>query len=159
MPIGGLRKLRGVRKTGPGWVEVVRLTDMLLARWLSADAITQSYAVHEAALFRYSQRGMLGARWDEATSSWLYDVKRVRELFLHRDAPMAPPADSLGTLGDTRLAGAGIARRPDARESRQALRVRDANAPHDHATASDGATAGDRAAMESAARGRVTRAS
>lgn len=142
---------------------------MLLARWLPADAITQSYAVHEAALFRYSQRGMLGARWDEATSSWLYDVKRVRELFLHRDAPMAPPADSLGTLGDARLAGAGIARRPDVRESRQALRVRDANAPHDHApydrttydrtTPSDCATAGDRAAMESAARGRVTRAS
>ena len=144
MPIGGLRKLRGVRKTGPGWVEVVRLTDMLLARWLPADAITQSYAVHEAALFRYSQRGMLGARWDEVTSSWLYDVKRVRELFLHRDAPMAPPADSLGTLGDTRLAGAGIARRPDARESRQALRVREANAPYDHATPSDCVTAGDR---------------
>jgi hypothetical protein len=102
---------------------------MLLARWLPADAITQSYAVHAAALFRYSQRGMLGARWDEPTKSWLYDVMRVRELFVHRDARVAPPsAPTLGTLGEARLAGAGTTRRVDARESRKALCVRDASA-------------------------------
>lgn len=99
---------------------------MLLARWLPAADIAQSYAVHAAALFRYSQRGMLAARWDEATQGWLYDVMRVRELFVHRDARMAPAEHSLGTLGETRLAGAGITRRPDVRESRQALCVRDA---------------------------------
>lgn len=102
---------------------------MLLARWLPADAITQSYAVHAAALFRYSQRGMLGARWDEPTKSWLFDVMRVRELFVHRDARVAPPAEpTLGTLGEARLAGAGITRRADARESRQGLCVREASA-------------------------------
>jgi hypothetical protein len=110
---------------------------MLLARWLPAAAITQSYAVHEAALFRYSQRGMLGARWDDATQSWLYDVMRVRELFVHREARMAPPSEqTLGTLGEARLAGAGITRRTDARQARQALDVRDASAP-DHAAASE----------------------
>jgi hypothetical protein len=102
---------------------------MLLPRWLPADAITQSYAVHAAALFRYSQRGMLGARWDELTKSWLFDVMRVRELFVHRDARVAPPAgQTLGTLGEARLAGTGITRRPDARELRQRLSVRDASA-------------------------------
>jgi hypothetical protein len=102
---------------------------MLLARWLPADAITQSYAVHAAALFRYSQRGMLGARWDEPTKSWLFDVMRVRELFVHRESRVAPPAEqTLGTLGEARLAGAGITRRPNARESRQGLCVRDASA-------------------------------
>jgi hypothetical protein len=101
---------------------------MLLARWLPADAITQSYAVHAAALFRYSQRGMLGARWDEPTKCWLFDVMRVRELFVHREARVAPPAEqTLGTLGEARLAGAGITRRPNARESRQGLCVRDAS--------------------------------
>jgi len=114
--------------------------EMLLARWLPAPAITESYAVHAAALFRYSQRGMLGARWDDATQSWLYDVMRVRELFVHRDARLAPPAEqTLGTLGEARLAGAGITRRADARESRQALCVREANA-------SDDATQRDRGA-------------
>jgi hypothetical protein len=107
---------------------------MLLARWLPADAITESYAVHAAALFRYSQRGMLGARWDEPTKSWLYDVMRVRELFVHRDARVAPPAEPmLGILGETRLAGAGLTRRADARESRQALCVREATASSDAA--------------------------
>lgn len=139
MPGGARRKLRSVRKTGPGWVKVVRLTDMLLARWLPAAAITENYAVHEGALFRYSQRGMLGARWDEATSSWLYDVMRVRELFLHREAALPPAADSFGTLGEARLAGAGITRRPDARTSRQPLRVHEASAL-EHATASDRAS-------------------
>jgi hypothetical protein len=124
---------------------------MLLARWLPADAITQSYAVHAAALFRYSQRGMLGARWDEPTKSWLYDVMRVRELFVHRDARMAPPAEqTLGTLGEARLAGAGVTRRADAREARGALCVREANAG-DAANGSD-AVPGDLAA-------RATRAS
>jgi hypothetical protein len=119
---------------------------MLLARWLPAAAITQSYAVHEGALFRYSQRGMLGARWDAPTQSWLYDVMRVRELFVHRDARVPlPPEQTLGTLGETRLASAGTTRRLDARESRQALCVRDASA-------SDGMTAGDRAASEDRAR-------
>ncbi len=109
---------------------------MLLARWLPAAVISESYAVHAAALFRYSQRGMLGARWDEATNSWLYDVMRVRELFVHRDARVAPPAErTLGTLGETRLAGAGLTRRADARESRQGLCVREA-------TASDAASNG-----------------
>ena len=113
---------------------------MLLARWLPADAITHSYAVHAAALVRYSQRGMLGARWDEATKSWLYDVMRVRELFVHRDARVAPPAEQkLGTLGETRLAGAGITRRPDARESRQGLSVHEAGAPDDAAPGDRGA--------------------
>jgi len=112
-------------KTAEGtenWAQVGRSRQtepMLLARWLPADAITQSYAVHAAALFRYSQRGMLGARWDEPTQSWLYDVMRVRELFVHRDARVAPPAEqTLGTLGETRLAGGGITRRADVRESR-----------------------------------------
>lgn len=128
------RKLRGVRKTGPGWARVVRLTDMLLARWLPAAAITESYAVHEAALFRYSQRGMLGARWDAAAKSWLYDVMRVRELFVHRDTRvMQPSGPTLGTLGETRLAGTGIARRADVRESRQGLSVRGANGTSDDA--------------------------
>lgn len=122
---------------------------MLLARWLPADAITHSYAVHAAALFRYSQRGMLGARWDEATKSWLFDVMRVRELFVHRDARVAPPAEqTLGTLGEARLAACGITRRPDARESRQALSVREASA----ADAASEGDAGDLAA-------RATRAS
>jgi hypothetical protein len=113
---------------------------MLLARWLPAAAITQSYAVHEAALFRYSQRGMLGARWDEVTKAWLYDVMRVRELFVHRDARMpAAPEHALGTLGETRLAGAGLTRRPDARESRQALSVRDADAQDEPAASELGA--------------------
>lgn len=106
---------------------------MLLARWLPAAAITESYAVHEAALFRYSQRGMLAARWDDATKAWLYDVMRVRDLFVHRDARVAPAGPTLGTLGETRLAGAGLARRPDARESRQGLSVRDAGGSLDDA--------------------------
>ncbi|HTV17768.1 MAG TPA: hypothetical protein VMG12_03830 [Polyangiaceae bacterium] len=119
---------------------------MLLARWLPAATITESYAVHEAALFRYSQRGMLGARWDDVTQSWLYDVMRVRELFVHRDTRVAPAGPTLGTLGETRLAGAGMARRADARESRQALSVRGAGpADYDAAgyDAAGGATPGD----------------
>jgi hypothetical protein len=111
---------------------------MLLARWLPAATITESYAVHAAALFRYSQRGMLGARWDEATNSWLFDVMRVRELFVHRDARVAPPAEQrLGILGETRLAGAGLTRRADARESRQALCVREATASDATSNGSD----------------------
>jgi hypothetical protein len=107
---------------------------MLLARWLPAAAITESYAVHEAALFRYSQRGMLAARWDDAAKSWLYDVMRVRELFVHRDARVTQPTGpTLGTLGETRLAGAGIARRADAREGRQGLSVRGASSTADDA--------------------------
>lgn len=105
---------------------------MLVARWLPATTISQSYAVHEAALFRYSQRGMLGARWDAASAAWLYDMLRVRELFVHRDARVPlPPEGQLGTLGETRLAGAGLTRRSDARGSRQPLRVLDPSAPLD----------------------------
>jgi hypothetical protein len=80
--------------------------------------------VHEGALFRYSQRGMLGARWDEVAKTWLYDVQRVRQLFVHRDARLpAPPDGDLGRLGETRLAGAASGRRPDARAARQASQV------------------------------------
>lgn len=94
-------------------------------RWLPASDIAQSYAVHAAALFRYSQRGMLAARWDAATESWLYDVFRVRELFLHRaTAVPAAPAGHLGTLGEARLGGLPRGRRADAREQRQGLHTR-----------------------------------
>jgi len=94
------------------------------ARWLPASDIIQSYAVHATALFRYSQRGMLGARWDDATECWLYDVFKVRELFLHRAAAMpAPPPGHLGALGEVRLGGQARGRRVDAREQRQSLQI------------------------------------
>lgn len=92
------------------------------ARWLPATVISQNYAVREAALFRYSQRGMLGARWDAGRGDWLYDVFRVRELFVHRDTALpAAPASHLGILGEARLAGQGPVRRVDVRAQRQPL--------------------------------------
>lgn len=91
-------------------------------RWVPASDIIQSYAVHATALFRYSQRGMLGARWDAVSASWLYDVFRVRELFLHRGTTLPElPVGHLGTLGEARLGGPARVRRPDAREQRQGL--------------------------------------
>jgi hypothetical protein len=91
-------------------------------RWLPASDIAQSYAVQATALFRYSQRGMLAARWDAVSESWLYDVFRVRELFPHRATALpAAPAGHLGTLGEARLGGLSRGRRADAREQRQGL--------------------------------------
>lgn len=95
------------------------------ARWLPASVISQSFAVHEAALFRYSQRGMLAARWDGRSATWLYDVLRVRDLFLHRDTPLpAVPQHDLGTLGEARLV-APLSRRRAAARERSPLEVRD----------------------------------
>lgn len=103
---------------------------MLAARWLPASTISQSYAVHEAALFRYSQRGMLAARWDGDRATWLYDITRVRELFLHREAALpVPPAHDLGRIGETHLAGGTSTRRPAARGSRKPLRAAEPAGP------------------------------
>jgi hypothetical protein len=97
------------------------------AHWMPASAIAQSFVVHEAALFRYSRRGMLGARWDEATASWLYDVARVRKLFLHRDAVVPElPNGQWGRLGEARLAGTPKTRRSDARSERQGMHTEEA---------------------------------
>jgi hypothetical protein len=89
------------------------------AHWMPASAIAQSFAVHEAALFRYSRRGMLGARWDDATGSWLYDVARVRKLFLHRDAVV--PDAHWGKLGEACLAGTPKTRRVPSRSERHGV--------------------------------------
>lgn len=103
---------------------------MPATRWLPASVIGQSFAVHEGALFRYSQRGMLGARWDEAARTWLYDVQRVRQLFVHRDARLpGPPEGDFGKLGEARLVGAVSARRPDARVPRQPQQVGEGQPP------------------------------
>ena len=84
------------------------------ARWLPAHIVAQRFGVCEAALFRYSQRGMLGARWDEASASWLYDAFRARTLFVLRGSWEPAAAPSFGVLGETRLAGASPRRRPPA---------------------------------------------
>lgn len=85
------------------------------ARWQPAAAIAEQFAVHEAALFRYSQRGMLAARWDETLAIWTYDVTRIAELFLHRDqAPPQVPSGSFGVLGKIQLGG-GSRRKPPVR--------------------------------------------
>lgn len=112
-------------------------------RWLPASEIIQSYAVHATALFRYSQRGMLAARWDAATERWLYDVFRVRELFLHRSTTLpALPTGQLGTLGEVRLGGLPRARRPDAREQRRGLHTQAAGeGPSEVPTAEHGTPA------------------
>ena len=86
------------------------------ARWLPAHIVAQHFGVCEAALFRYSQRGMLAARWDEASESWLYDAFRVRSLFVMRATWEPEAASSFGTLGEARLAGALPRRRAPASE-------------------------------------------
>ena len=66
--------------------------------------------------------------------------EKGRVLFVQREAQVALPAgQTLGTLGETRLAGAGMTRRQDARQARQALCVRDANAPADAEASERGA--------------------
>jgi hypothetical protein len=85
------------------------------ARWLPAHIVARRYGVCEAALFRYSQRGMLAARWDEASASWHYDAFRASSLFPMRESwdPSASTT-SFGVLGEARLAGALPRRRPPA---------------------------------------------
>jgi hypothetical protein len=86
---------------------------MNLDRWIPAHVAAQRYAVSEAILFRYCQRGMIGARWDEPSRSWSYDVCRLRELFLVRgEAAKARSDESFGILGQTRLAAFRGQRRP-----------------------------------------------
>lgn len=87
---------------------------METARWLPAHIVAQRYDVCEAALFRYSQRGMLAARWDEASARWLYDAFRLRNLFVLRGASQPARSDSFGVLGEARLAGAMPKRRAPA---------------------------------------------
>jgi hypothetical protein len=84
------------------------------ARWLPAHIVAQRFGVCASALFRYSQRGMLAARWDEASASWLYDAFRVRTLFVMRASWETASAQSFGVLGEARLAGAAPRRRPPA---------------------------------------------
>ena len=84
------------------------------ARWLPAHIVAQRFGVCESALFRYSQRGMLAARWDEASASWLYDVLRARTLFVMRGSWEPAAAPSFGVLGEAHLAGAPPRRRPPA---------------------------------------------
>jgi hypothetical protein len=84
------------------------------ARWLPAHIVAQRFGVCEAALFRYSQRGMLAARWDETSASWLYDAFRARTLFVMRGTWEPAAAPSFGVLGEARLAGASPRRRPPA---------------------------------------------
>ena len=39
---------------------------------MPAHIVAQRFGVCESALFRYSQRGMLAARWDDTSARWLY---------------------------------------------------------------------------------------
>ncbi|MGC4067280.1 MAG: hypothetical protein QM784_22085 [Polyangiaceae bacterium] len=82
--------------------------------WMPAHLVAEHYAVSEATLLRYGQRGMIGARWDEASESWSYDARRIRDLFLLRaEASKAASAgESFGILGESRLAGGQSLRKP-----------------------------------------------
>jgi hypothetical protein len=84
------------------------------ARWLPAHIVAQRFGVCEAALFRYSQRGMLAARWDEPSASWHYDAFRASSLFPMRESWDPAAATSFGVLGEARLVGALPRRRPPA---------------------------------------------
>jgi hypothetical protein len=84
------------------------------ARWLPAHIVAQRFGVCEAALFRYSQRGMLAARWHEASASWHYDAFRASSLFVMRESWEPAASSSFGVLGEARLAGALPRRRPAA---------------------------------------------
>ena len=87
---------------------------METARWLPAHIVAQRFGVCEAALFRYCQRGMLAARWDDASASWLYDAFRARSLFVMRESYEPAATSSFGLLGEARLAGALPRRRAPA---------------------------------------------
>lgn len=90
-------------------------------RWLPASDIAATFAVHREALLRYSQRGVIGACWDEVQSTWLFDVERVAQLFAHRQQRASAPAfTSFGVLGEVRLGGS--ARREPAVATASGLR-------------------------------------
>jgi hypothetical protein len=106
----------------------VKVSSMIQKSWMPAHLVAERYAVSEATLLRYGKRGMIGACWDESSSSWCYDALRVRELFLLRvDAAQAVPSESFGILGEARLAGGQTSRRPPV--SRTADTLRDSTPP------------------------------
>jgi hypothetical protein len=55
---------------------------------------------------------MLGARWDEKTCQWLFDLDRVRQLFVHKAEWVSNPvANSFGTLGQVSFPQQQVSRR------------------------------------------------
>lgn len=80
--------------------------------WLSGEALALRFAVEEQTLLRYAKRGMLGAQWDAADERWLYDLRRVGQLFLPRGADVSNHSPHLGVLGTACLAGVKQRRPP-----------------------------------------------
>jgi hypothetical protein len=72
-------------------------------QWGSGEEISRSYAIDEAALFRFARRGMLGAQWEPERNVWVYDLQRVAELFLPRGTRVARDLTQFGVLGSTTL--------------------------------------------------------
>jgi hypothetical protein len=106
----------------------VRVSTMIPECWMPAHLVAEHYAVSEATLLRYGQRGMIGARWDEETATWCYDAQRVRELFLLRvEAARAVPRESFGILGEARLVSGQSSRRLPVDKAGSTLR--DSNPP------------------------------
>jgi len=89
--------------------------------WIPARSAAEMCAVSASVLFRYAQRGMIGARWDEPTNGWAYDARRMRALFLPKaEVPRWLACQNLGVLGESRLGtGAEQRRKPPVRREQE----------------------------------------
>jgi hypothetical protein len=88
-----------------------------MARWKTAEELSQDYLVGSARLLAYSRRGNLPMlRGDDGAEQ--FDEEIVAQLFRRRETPDAASLGNLGVVGEARLGNSTLPPAPSVRDAR-----------------------------------------